>query len=249
MSHASYATNPTLNGAFIQARRLELGWSVRLFADKLGTNFSTATIIAIERGDVSFSISLGDIERLARFLDVPPSALVITDASRSPAPVDVTDADAVLDRHVGAVLASLQTPCRREELASTLGTDLDSLMASLERLGTALAPLGLEVQVSGRNVSLAAAAGAAPSDVVKQLSRKQLARDDMSIKQTTLLSRTVRGLQEERVGMADRLARQSLLNAGIVELNVAGGTELTADTRFSLMVDELAAVGSFAEEG
>ncbi|MCR4511734.1 helix-turn-helix transcriptional regulator [Aeromicrobium sp. 50.2.37] len=243
MSSASYASDPTLNGELMRARRLELGWSARAFADKLGTNFSPETVLAIERGDVSWTISLGDIDRLARFLGMPASSLLVSGTPSTPTPGPIDDGDAGLDRRVGAVLASLETAVRRDELAAVLGTDLDSLMTSLERLSTALAPCGLEVQVSGRNVRLAAAVGAAPPEAVKQLSRKQLARDDMSIKQTSLLSRTVRGLQDERVGMADQVAKRSLVNAGIVELNVSGGTQLTADARFSLMVDEVGQTG------
>lgn len=227
------STYPTIDGGVVRARRLELGWSERTFAAHLGEAFSTSMVRSIEAGNTAADLTLGDVRRLARVLDLATDVLLVVEG---PAAAPTSGATGELLRQAGATLRAFDVPVPVGALATALGTDLETLAATLTELAATVAVAGLEVRTIDGTVQLVPAFRAAPVEALKDLTRRHLGRVQLDISQANLVSRTALGERLKLTGNADRVTKGALLNAGIVETTPGGGLQLTADTAFSLLL-------------
>ncbi|KAA1376416.1 helix-turn-helix domain-containing protein [Aeromicrobium fastidiosum] len=230
---AYLATDPTIDGGLVRARRLELGWSERTFAAHLGEAFSTSMVRSIESGNTSSDLTLGDVRRLAKVLELSSDALLVVEGhSATPASSEGSE----LLRQVGATLRALDSPAPVDALATALGTDLETLAGALTELAATVAVAGLEVRTTDGTVQLVPAFRAAPVEALKDLTRRHLGRVQLDISQANLVSRTARGKRLKSTSNVDRVTKGALLNAGIVETTSGGGLELAEDVSYSLLL-------------
>lgn len=230
---------PLLDAQLIRERRMELGLSERKLSEKLGAGVSQSVVRGIEAGTNHADLTLGDLCRLARQLDLPLGRL-FTEQTRSTADAPpagpATEAEHI-DKAVG-LLASVLHEVDRAVPVSTLAEltslTLDEVDSVLVELDARLASTGLRLNRVHGEISIRPANPGPSSAVVREAWRRHLARRSLDIGQARLVYRALRDDLPRTVGESERLRGASLVNAGVLERTHSGGLELSADVVLSL---------------
>lgn len=227
-----------LNAALIRDRRLELGLSSRKLAAITG--LGQAVVRGLEAGTNHKDLTFGDLHRLADTLAVEPGELL---APSSPAPEPVAGPPRHgehLDQHVaqiGALLFEVDRLIPVESVATTTGLTLDQTHEVLDELDRRLRRLGLLLHRLGNAVKIWRTIDAVSRNTLQTTWRTHLARRGLDIGQVQLLHQAHRGRRHKTLTNDQQVTAAQLVNAGILDRTNAGGVELSADVRYSLLLD------------
>jgi transcriptional regulator with XRE-family HTH domain len=206
-------SQPVLSLTRLRRYRLQAGLSERALAR--ATAMTGMSITALEQGRNHDELSLRHLLRIARALNVDPTALFATDTCQTvePTPDDVA---------IEAALAGVGRYTRPHDLARGLGWTLSRTTDALERLRIRLANTGQRVAAQNGKVKLVPAAG-----VLTDAQEQAVANADTNERGLTLtLAHLLRHALEPRrtPGYAQKtnanhlLAQGALINLGLAEL-------------------------------
>lgn len=230
-----------VDGALVRARRLELNLSERKFSEMLGANFSQSVLRGLEAGTNHPDLTLGELVRVAKLLDLPlgralgPAAHQTTDEPPDPLGpgTHAEHIDAAV-ASVAAVLIEAEVAFPVQALAALRGYTLEETDEALRELDRRLAPAGLRVRRVHDKASIRATEPGLPGSKRSDVVRKRLTRRSLDTGEARVLARAAAG-ELHKVSNEDvRVRGSSLVNAGILRRTSAGGFELTDDAAYSL---------------
>lgn len=227
-----------LNAGLVRARRLELGLSERELSAVAGLGQSV--IRSLEAGTNHHDLTLGEVHRLAATLTVDVTHLLARD---QPERDDEAGADAHTDGstdvgRVGSLLFAVNRLMAVESLAETTGLTLERTHTVLTELDLRLRTIGLRVHRLGNDVRVSADVDAADAATLQRLWRAHLARRGLDIGQVHALHQVRAGRRGKTLTNDQRVTVSQLTNAGLLTRTANGGAELSADVRYSLLLDE-----------
>lgn len=226
-----------LDAARVRARRLELGLSERQLSAVTG--LGQAVVRGIEAGTNHKDLTLGDLTRLAAALTMDVTQL-LTAAGPPPSGDDMQDsgpAAADLAR-VGALLYEVNRLIPVESLAVTAGLTLAQTHAVLGELDVRLRTIGLRVHRLGNTVRVSAEVDAVDAETLRRTWRAHLGRRGLDIGQVHTLHQVCTGRRNKTLTNDQQVTVNQLTNAGLLTCTSSGGAELSADVRYSLLLDE-----------
>lgn len=227
-----------LNTDLIRDRRLELGLSERKLAAVTG--LGQAVIRGLEAGTNHKDLTLGDLHRLADALALDAQHLLAATSATEAAAGPATR-DAHLDQHVtqvGALLFDVDRLIPVESLALTTGLTLDQTHEVLAELDRRLRAVGLLLHRLNNAVKIWRTSDAVSRETLQATWRAHLARRGLDIGQVTLLQQVRRGRRSKTLTNDQQVTAAQLVNAGILDRTSAGGVDLSADVRYSLLLDD-----------
>lgn len=227
-----------LNTDLIRDRRLELGLSERKLAAVTG--LGQAVIRGLEAGTNHKDLTLGDLHRLADALALDAQHLLAATSATEAAAGPATR-DAHLDQHVtqvGALLFDVDRLIPVESLALTTGLTLDQTHEVLAELDRRLRAVGLLLHRLNNAVKIWRTSDAVSRETLQATWRAHLARRGLDIGQVTLLQQVRRGRRTKTLTNDQQVTAAQLVNAGILDRTSAGGVDLSADVRYSLLLDD-----------
>lgn len=235
-----------LNGDLIRARRHELGLSERALSTLLGHNLSPAIVRSIEAGKHSKDRTLGDIERLARTLELPLADLFTSPETMAPAapphepgrspgvrsgqPSTFGCSERCSTSRAGSSRLS-RSPTRWEFSLD----EVEELVGALEAV---LEPAGLAVHRLHRDVKVQALAMPEQAATLQEHLRSQAARTGLNQPQVRMPLKVVMGEKPVSCRATTTSPRAPLVKAGILVHSGSGGLALTEDVRYSLLLDD-----------
>ncbi len=234
---------PLIDHHLVRARRLELGISERKLTAMMGAGVSQTVVRGIEAGTNHADLTLGDIQRLARLLDLPMQKLLAP--SRTPktedqqaAPADPLTHAEHLDETVhklSVILTELHRGIPEQTLAELAELTLDGLEEALGELDARLRAVGLRLSRTRGDVVIQPAGDSVDRDTVREVWRRHLARRGINLGHANVLHRAARGEVSKNLSVDEQLRGASLVNAGILVRTASGGFALSADAAYSML--------------
>lgn len=228
-------TTPVLDGALVRRRRAALGLSARAVAASLGVSGTVVT--RLENGMNHAEVSVAQVARLAELLGVDVTDLFLD--AHSDAPDDDVAA-------LGALLHESDVVAPAGALREALGWTPKRLSQTLDALDNQLRRVGMRLSRVANRYRIVRDLTAASEGALADLLRAHVARDGLNLTEASMLARVARGDVPREPTNPETVAIGTLLNAGLVEPGPAPARHsekpllLTAEVRFSLLLDELA---------
>jgi transcriptional regulator with XRE-family HTH domain len=219
-------THPILNCDRLRRYRLQAGLSERALAR--ATAMTSMSITALEDGRNHTELSLSHLVRIARALDVDPTALF------EPPPAPEPQADDIL---IEAALANNETWVRVEQLARGLAWTLDRTADALDQLRRRLEHTGQRIATRHGKVRLVPAAGILTDEQERDIEAAALHERGLNLALAQVLRQAVAHQINARWQRAANnnqlLAQASLLKLGFAEFD-KDRLEPTQDVRYGL---------------
>lgn len=229
-----------LDSDLIRARRLELGLSERTVAKHLGVGASQSVLRGIEAGTNHEDLPLGDLNRLADILGLELHQLLTppgNQAAESAGPPTREEWLGHTVAQIGALLYDVDQLIPIEALTSTTGHTLEQIQDVLDELDADLRQVGLMVHRLANSVKISRTIDAVSRDTLQRTWRQHVARRGLDIGQVFLLHQTYTGRRSKTLSN-DQVTMNQLVNTGILHRTASGGTDLSPDVRFSLLLDD-----------
>lgn len=225
-----------LNTGLVRARRLELGLSERKLAALTG--LGQAVVRGIEAGTNHKDVTLGELQRLAQTLSLELAQLLPAVEKETPAgPTTHDEALTSAVAQMGTLLHDIDRLIPVESLAETLGHTLERTHAILDELDRYLRPVGLRLHRLGNSVKVTGTADAVVIDALRRSWRAHLGRRGLDVGQAQLLHQVRTGRRAKALTNDQQVRTAQLTNAGILDRTGSGGATLSADVRYSLLLD------------
>lgn len=232
-----------LNSARVRTRRLELGLSERELSGVTG--LGQAVIRGVEAGTNHKDLTLGELTRLAAALTVDVAQLLTVAEPTTTAAKETQNGE-----HLARVCALLHDVNRLipvESLATTTGHTLEQTHAVLAVLDAQLRTIGLRVHTLGNTVRVCSDVDAVDAETLRRTWRAHLGRRGLDIGQVHTLHQVRAGRRSKTLTNDQQVTVNQLTNAGLLTRTTSGGAELSADVRYSLLLDEPSVSHAFEE--
>lgn len=227
-----------LDVAFVRRRRAELGLSIRAISAQVG--LSTTSYTMIENGHGHEVVTLDTVLRLARALGTTVDGLMVG-AGAEAKDIDEDDDDPA---RLGAVLFAVGKLTPVGTLLEVLDWSLDRLHQAEGRLAQTLGTCGMALRRNGNQLAITGAVDAVDTGTLEAAVRRHLHRDHLSVTEARLLRQVEHGDVPTQPSNPERVAMQTLVNAGLVMFaspaakNTEAPMVLSDDVRYSLLLDE-----------
>lgn len=230
--------NMLLNAYLIRGRRLELGLSERKLSAVTG--LGQAVVRGIEAATNHKDLTLGELQRLADALSLDLTQLLSPTAAQNTPPGPASHGKH-LDHAVaemGALLHDIDRLIPVESLAETLRRTLEQTHAVLNELDRRLHPVGLRLHRLGNSVKVTSDTDAVTVETLRRSWRAHLGRRGLDTGQAQLVHQVRTGRRTKTLTNDQQVRTAQLTNAGILDRTSSGGAQLSADVRYSLLLDE-----------